>query len=154
MNDTLPCSPQALEWKDYLRGKDIARWLRQQQQLLDEHTRPQGAGAASSPVSLQSVVFCCTHIDAVAVAAAAAADDDECLLHMHLHLPTSATTPPSLTGRSQEDQVADLVGQLLSRRLLLPAERRFKKPKPGRTKLVKWPRTLDVLPVRVCYEAK
>jgi hypothetical protein len=32
---------QVLEWKDYVRGKDLAKWLRERQQLLDQHTRPQ-----------------------------------------------------------------------------------------------------------------
>jgi hypothetical protein len=42
-----------------------------------------------------------------------------------------------------EDQVHDTVLQLTQRKLLLPCDRKFKKPKPGRTQLVKWPRSLD-----------
>jgi hypothetical protein len=34
---------QVLEWKDYVRGKDLAKWLRERQELLDQHTRPQSA---------------------------------------------------------------------------------------------------------------
>jgi hypothetical protein len=29
-------------------------------------------------------------------------------------------------------------------------ERKFKRPKPGRTRLVKWPRTVLIVPVRAC----
>jgi hypothetical protein len=31
-----------LEWKDYVRGKDLAKWLREKQAVLDQHTRAQG----------------------------------------------------------------------------------------------------------------
>ena len=44
--------------------------------------------------------------------------------------------------------VRDAVVQLVQRKLLLPCDRKFKKPHPGRTKLVKWPRTLEALRVR------
>ncbi|WIA24068.1 hypothetical protein OEZ85_013679 [Tetradesmus obliquus] len=80
---------EVLEWKDYVRGKDLAKWLRERQQLLDQHTRPQGI------------------------------------------------------GRCQEDQIQDLVTRLLEAKLLLPADRKFRKPKPGKKKLVKYPRTLE-----------
>jgi hypothetical protein len=33
--------------------------------------------------------------------------------------------------------------RLLQARLLLPADRKFKKAKPGKKKVVKWPRTLE-----------
>ncbi|KAF6255893.1 hypothetical protein COO60DRAFT_1702590 [Scenedesmus sp. NREL 46B-D3] len=80
---------QVLEWKDYVRGKDLAKWLRERQEVLDQHTRQQSA------------------------------------------------------TRLQEDQVQDLVTRLLEAKLLLPADRKFKKPKPGKKKLVKYPRTLE-----------
>jgi hypothetical protein len=32
---------------------------------------------------------------------------------------------------------------LLKHKLLIPCERKFKKAKPGKKKLVKWPRTLE-----------
>ncbi len=46
-------------------------------------------------------------------------------------------------GRTFEDQVADFCDLLIRRELLRKAERKFKKPKPGRKKLVKWPRNLE-----------
>jgi translocation protein SEC62 len=46
-------------------------------------------------------------------------------------------------ARCQEDQIQDLVARLLEAKLLLPADRKFKKPKPGKKKLVKFPRTLE-----------
>jgi hypothetical protein len=36
---------QVLEWKDYVRGKDLAKWLKERQELLDQHTRPQSTSA-------------------------------------------------------------------------------------------------------------
>jgi hypothetical protein len=46
-------------------------------------------------------------------------------------------------ARCQEDQISDLVTRLLEAKLLLPADRKFRKPKPGKKKLVKFPRTLE-----------
>jgi hypothetical protein len=40
------------------------------------------------------------------------------------------------------------VTRLLEAKLLLPADRKFKKPKPGKKKLVKFPRTLEPSVVR------
>jgi hypothetical protein len=48
---------------------------------------------------------------------------------------------------SPEEAASAALEVLLDAKLLLPAARRFKKPKPGRKKLVKWPRTLE--PTRV-----
>uniref|UniRef100_A0A7R9YZA1 Translocation protein SEC62 n=1 Tax=Chlamydomonas euryale TaxID=1486919 RepID=A0A7R9YZA1_9CHLO len=45
-------------------------------------------------------------------------------------------------GRDVEDQIRDLVHFFIHRALLIKAERKHKKPKPGRTALVKYPRTL------------
>ncbi|KIZ07884.1 SEC62-subunit of ER-translocon [Monoraphidium neglectum] len=50
--------------------------------------------------------------------------------------------PPG-PDRTVDDLVGDVVVQLLQRKLLMACDRKFKKPKPGRTKLVKWPRTLE-----------
>jgi hypothetical protein len=36
---------QVLEWKDYVRGKDLAKWLKERQELLDQHTRPQSTSS-------------------------------------------------------------------------------------------------------------
>lgn len=46
-----------------------------------------------------------------------------------------------------EDQIRDLVHFFIHKGLLLKADRKFKKPKPGRKRLVKFPRTL--LPCQV-----
>jgi hypothetical protein len=50
-----------------------------------------------------------------------------------------------------DDLVGDVVVQLLQRKLLMACDRKFKKPKPGRTKLVKWPRTLEAAQVRCAF---
>ena len=42
----------------------------------------------------------------------------------------------------QEQQVKELGELLLRRRFLIKANRMFKKPKPGRKRLVKWPKKL------------
>lgn len=41
-----------------------------------------------------------------------------------------------------EQQVKELGDLLLRRRFLIKADRMFKKPKPGRKRLVKWPKKL------------
>jgi hypothetical protein len=35
---------QDYEWRDYVRGKDLAKYLRGKQELLDQFTKPQGPG--------------------------------------------------------------------------------------------------------------
>lgn len=52
-----------------------------------------------------------------------------------------------LADRTVDDMINDVVVQLLQRKLLVACDRKFKKPKPGKTKLVKWPRTLESLRV-------
>jgi translocation protein SEC62 len=47
-------------------------------------------------------------------------------------------------GHGAEDQVAEFCELLVRRQLLVKAERKFKKPKPGRKQLVKWPRSLEL----------
>ena len=42
-----------------------------------------------------------------------------------------------------EDVARDTIMLLLKNKLLLPCQRKFKKAKPGKKKLVKWPRTLE-----------
>lgn len=49
----------------------------------------------------------------------------------------------SSPGRSQDDQVADLMSRIFEAKLMAPADRKFKKAKPGKKKLVKWPKTLE-----------
>lgn len=53
-------------------------------------------------------------------------------------------------GRTMEDQIRDLVHFFFHKGLLLKADRKFKKPKPGRKRLVKFPRTLLPCQVRGC----
>lgn len=77
------------EWRDYVRGKDLQKFFKGRQDLLDQHTKPQGP------------------------------------------------------GRSQDDQVADLMSRIFEAKLMAPADRKFKKAKPGKKKLVKWPKTLE-----------
>eukprot|EP00879_Flechtneria_rotunda_P015341 GHRR01016037.1.p1 GENE.GHRR01016037.1~~GHRR01016037.1.p1 ORF type:complete len:328 (+),score=83.91 GHRR01016037.1:452-1435(+) len=88
----VPARGEEYEWRDYVRGKDLARHLKDKQDILDELTKPQAA------------------------------------------------------GRDQSDQISDLVIKLVHEKLLIPADRKFKKPKPGKKKLVKWPRTLKPVP--------
>jgi hypothetical protein len=33
-----------MEWRDYVRGKDLHKFLSSNQELLDQHTKPQGPG--------------------------------------------------------------------------------------------------------------
>jgi hypothetical protein len=50
-------------------------------------------------------------------------------------------------GRTQDEQISDLLSLLVQKyKLLQLTERKFKKPKPGKKKLVKWPRTLGPAP--------
>lgn len=61
-------------------------------------------------------------------------------LSLHPSLPFPAFLPP---GRSQDDQVADIMSRIFEAKLMAPADRKFKKAKPGKKKLVKWPKTLE-----------
>lgn len=57
--------------------------------------------------------------------------------------------PPTLPAdRSVDDAVHEVLAALVERGVLLPCDRKFKKPHPGRTKLVKWPRSLERMRVR------
>ncbi|GBG00036.1 sec62 subunit of ER-translocon [Raphidocelis subcapitata] len=80
-----------LTWREYARGKDLARFLRGKEELMESLSRPPGP------------------------------------------------------DRTVEDMVRDVMVQLLQRQLVIACDRKFKKPKPGRTKLVKWPRTLEAM---------
>lgn len=57
-----------------------------------------------------------------------------------------------MTGRTQDDQIAELVSRLIQAKLMIPADRKFKKPKPGKKKLVKWPKTLEHAEVGRVFE--
>lgn len=56
-------------------------------------------------------------------------------------------------GRTAEESAAELVRLMLSRGLIARTERKYKRPKPGRTRLVKWPRTLLFVKVRAASHA-
>lgn len=47
-----------------------------------------------------------------------------------------------------EEQIRELMHQLLQKRLVTKTERKYKKPKPGKKRLVKFPKTLEL--VQVC----
>ena len=55
------------------------------------------------------------------------------------HSPHSALC---CAASKQDQQVKELGELLLRRRFLIKADRMFKKPKPGRKRLVKWPKKL------------
>lgn len=57
-------------------------------------------------------------------------------------------------GRTAEEQASDLVRLLLTRGVIVRTERKYKRPKPGRTRLVKYPRTLLVVPVRAQWQRR
>lgn len=65
-------------------------------------------------------------------------------------------TPPALfvvADRTTDDQVTDLLAMIFRAKLMSPADRKFKKPKPGKKKVVKWPKTLEHAEVRECRRA-
>lgn len=43
--------------------------------------------------------------------------------------------------------MADFMVKVFQAKLMVPADRKFKKPKPGKKKVVKWPRTLEQVDV-------
>ena len=51
-------------------------------------------------------------------------------------------------GRTTEDQIAELMQLFAKRKFVRKADRKYKKPKPGKKRLVKFPRTLVPHPVR------
>lgn len=50
--------------------------------------------------------------------------------------------------RTPQETAAELVRALMNRGMVTRTERKYKRPKPGRTRLVKWPRTLMLVKVR------
>lgn len=66
--------------------------------------------------------------------------------HLRAHPELMANlVAPTKPGRDVDDQIADLMSILLRRELIKRAERKFKKPKPGKKRLVKFPKTLLAL---------
>lgn len=65
-----------------------------------------------------------------------------------LSFPCCGPIPPLRPDRTVDDMVEEALTQLVQRKLLLACDRKFKKPKPGKTKLVKFPRTLEPAQVR------
>jgi hypothetical protein len=55
------------------------------------------------------------------------------------------TTPAAMpcADRTQDDQITELMTKVMQAKLMSPADRKFKKAKPGKKKLVKWPKTLE-----------
>lgn len=53
-----------------------------------------------------------------------------------------STVVPLRPGRTTEDQIAELMQLFAKRKLVRKADRKYKKPKPGKKRLVKFPRTL------------
>ncbi|PNH11496.1 Translocation protein SEC62 [Tetrabaena socialis] len=49
---------------------------------------------------------------------------------------------PAKLGKTTEDQIAELMMVFMRRKLVRKTDRKFKKPKPGKKRLVKFPRTL------------
>ena len=47
---------------------------------------------------------------------------------------------------SQDDQIKALAELFMRRQIFLKAERQFKKPKPGKKRLAKWPKKLISVP--------
>ncbi len=50
------------------------------------------------------------------------------------------------TGAAQEDQIQATMQLLQRKQLVRRTERLYKKPKPGRKRLTKWPRKLEQVP--------
>ncbi len=50
-------------------------------------------------------------------------------------------------GRTVDDQIRDLVHYFITKGLMVKADRKYKKPKPGKKRLVKFPRTLHLCQV-------
>ena len=76
------------EWVEFVRGKDLARYLRKQPEVMEGLVQPIRA------------------------------------------------------GRSVEDLIRDLVHFFIHKSLMLKCDRKYKRPKPGKPRLVKFPRTL------------
>lgn len=52
---------------------------------------------------------------------------------------------PLRPGRGVDDQIRDLMHFFVNKGLVLKTDRKYKRPKPGKPRLVKWPRTLLTL---------
>jgi hypothetical protein len=48
-----------------------------------------------------------------------------------------------ITGKTVEDQISDLMALFLKRKFVKKTDRKFKKPKPGKKRLIKFPKTLE-----------
>eukprot|EP00798_Chlamydomonas_sp_ICE-L_P014774 gene14774-20823_t len=51
---------------------------------------------------------------------------------------------PIRPGRTEEDQIRDLMHFFVNKGLVLKNDRKYKRPKPGKPRLVKWPRTIEM----------
>lgn len=135
-----PRDGQSLEWVDYVRSKDLLRAIKAHPELLlqQETTSSSSVGGGSATLSAGGVAPASAAAAAGSAGAAAAA--------------TAGDGSDGAQKQPQQQQLDDaaaqqLLQQLVRARLLLPADRHFKRAKPGKQRLVKWPRTLDPLPL-------
>jgi hypothetical protein len=109
---------------EFFRGKDFARYFQ------------------ANPDKLSAVVPLKPGVRALLDTRAAGAKIPTCL-----QVSDAPADPACRSGRTVDDQIAELMMLMMRRRLVQKTERKFKKPKPGRTRLVKFPRTLVRHPV-------
>jgi hypothetical protein len=149
-----------LVWREYARGKDVARFLRDKPELMEQLVRSIGPGAqgrrselvpAPCPPRLPPLAphgACRSSAAALVPAAPPLPAFVPSCPAVALPSPLSPhRLPAAPPDRTVDDLIHDSVVQLVQRRLLVACDRTFKRPKPGRTKLVKWPRSLDAMQV-------
>ena len=59
------------------------------------------------------------------------------------------TNCPQYTGATLEDQIKVMAELMMRRQLLVKADRKFKKPRPGMKRRAKWPKKLIHVPDQV-----
>lgn len=103
---------------EYFRGKDFARYFRANPEKLNAHM-PLKPGKYFS-------------LNPIGV----------CVYMLVANMITDAT------GKTVDDQIGELITLFMKRKLVRKTDRKYKKPKPGKKRLVKFPRTLVPHPVR------
>lgn len=101
------------EWVEFVRGKDLARFLREHPEVMEGLVQPLRAGDEGVEMAF-----------------------DKISLTVH------PSHPILFTGRTIEDLIRDLVHFFIHKGLMLKTDRKYKRPKPGKPRLVKFPRTL------------
>jgi translocation protein SEC62 len=104
---------------EYFRGKDFARYFRANPEKLNLYVPPK-PGSSCQGEGKDNRRRCSTRLPGV-----------------------------HCTGKTVEDQIADLMLIFMKRKLVRKTDRKYKKPKPGKKRLVKFPRTLVPHPVRL-----